>query len=837
MRTEVLKALIENSTLLVVAFLLVTRFSRWNMMEGRLKSYFIQGFAYTVCGILAIMFSVQVLPGVLIDMRTPIIAVAALTGGPLVGLITIVPLLIYRLLIGGTGLFAGIGIIVTAYVFGLILRHFERKPAGIVFQLLSGIGCAVVYYIWILTLPGGIAITVLKETFVPLTAGSVLAVLAIFLIRRRETAHQDALNRLQEVSDLFEEISLDENIGITVLDGTEIAYINTSLLNKFGFKVFDPANSDLLKIVAPENRQRINDYLKKILEGETPLAVPMDITLPGRGTLSFLVHARKLLYRNRNCILVVSVDLTRLVETEKALQKRIDQLQLALEASGAVMWKADLARDLLEANQDFFLLLHYLPDRSPPLFSGFIQEAEMSPEMEPAFRELQQGNRRSIFGEISFTGSDGRKRWFNTGARITGEDGSGTPAEITGILFETTAIKEKELYLMEKEIETLQSQKMETIGRLAGGVAHDFNNLLHVIMGYTEILKKISEGDPVTAELSKPILDASTKGRELVRQLLLFSRKKTPELKVLDLSELTGNFLKLLQRIIEENIVISVDIPAELPPVMGDPGQIEQVLMNLCINSRDAMPDGGKMEIVLREYHSTETAKLTGGILKPGRYVALSVRDSGPGIPPEKHSMIFEPFYTTKQVDKGTGLGLSTVLGIMDSHGGAIQAGNLPRGGFEVRLYFPATTVRTKQESEPVQDKQGKPADLKSVTVLVAEDDPQVRNLTTEGLGAAGIKVLKAADGREAVETYLSRSGEIDILVFDVVMPVLNGPEAYMEIASAGYDVPVIFTTGYAGDSLSALPGRHRMLSKPYVLSSLVRIIAEELGTAEGENR
>ena len=829
MRTEVLKALIQNASLLVLAFLMVTRFSRWKLLGSRGRSWLIQGIAFALCGILAMMFSVEVRPLVLIDMRTPIIVVAVLTGGPVVGLITIVPLLLYRLFIGGAGMNAGIGIIFSAFFFGMILRMFQKKSSGILFQVIAGIGSAFIYYIWILTLPGGIAMTVLRETFIPLTAGSILSILAIFLIRNREALHQETLSRLQEVSDLFEEISLDRNIGITVLDGTEIVYINTSLLNRFGFTRFDPGNSDLLDIVAPESRGPITEFLNRVAEGDKPDAIPMEIVVGERGKLTFLIHARELFYRGRNCTLVVSVDITRLVNTEIALQRRIDQLKLALDASGAVLWKADLIRDELMADEDFFRLLKYSPEEKPPLFSHFLLGTEMSSDLQPAFSELQTGTRRSIFGEVSYTGFDGIKRWFNTGARISEEDSGGTPVEITGILYETTVIKEKEIDLMEKEIEDLQSQKMESIGRLAGGVAHDFNNLLHVIMGYTEILKKVSENDRVTSDLAKPILDASKKGRELVRQLLLFSRDKTPELKILDLSGTTLNFLKLLKRIMEENIVISPDIPENMPPVMGDAGQIEQVLMNLCINSRDAMPEGGQIEIVLREHLCEETSRLLAGTIHPGRYLSLTVRDSGPGIPPEKHSMIFEPFYTTKQIDRGTGLGLSTVLGIMESHGGAIQAGNLPERGFEISLYFPICDGSEVSVAERSVEYSEYPADVSSVTVLLAEDDTQVRKLTMEGLMASGIKVLKAADGSEAVDIFLSRPESVDILVFDVVMPVLNGPDAYRKICSAGFHVPVIFTSGYAGDSLSVLSGRHRMLSKPYAINDLVRIIADEL--------
>ncbi len=839
MRTEVFKALIQNSSILVVAFLLVTRFSRWRMLKGRLKSNLIQGFAYALCGVLAIMFSVEVESGVMIDMRTPIIVIAALTGGPVVGAITILPLMVYRAILGGTGMHAGFGIIVSAMFLGLVLRAYENrrgKPGGYLFQTVAGVASAVVYYIWILTLPEDIALPVLKQTMLPLTAGSVLSLMVIFLIRKREAAQGEMMAKLSEINDLFEEISLDENIGITVLQSGRIAYINGSLLRKFGYSGFDPENSDLLDILSPCNRGFVSEFLEEVRQGKGMEARPMELSVPGRGSLTFLIHARNLIYKGTPSILVVSVDITALVETERTLEKRVEQLQISLDASGAVLWRADLKADRLLADSDFFDLLAYHPEEDPPLFSHWLFVSELSPEVELAFQNLQGGLEDSVFGELSLTGSDGAKRWFNTGARLTGKDDRGLPSEITGILYETTGIKEKELDLMEKEIEELQSRKMETVGRLAGGVAHDFNNLLHVIMGYTEILAKVTEDDPVTSELAAPIMDASRKGRELVRQLLLFSRNKTPEMRRVDLREVTGNFIRLLGRIMEENILITSDLSGNAPVISGDAGQIEQVLMNLCVNSRDAMPQGGEIMVSLEEFIAEKPVRLLTGTLQPGRYSLVTVADTGPGIPPERHSSVFEPFYTTKQINRGSGLGLATVMGIMEAHSGVIHLDNRRSGGLEVSLYLPAAREAAGCTAVPGVPSVSPPRPgLSSLTVLVAEDDPGVRNLAVEGLGTAGIRVLTASDGAGAVDVFSSCKEKIDLFIFDVVMPGLSGPEALGEIRKMGGDQPVIFTTGYAGDKLRDLSGSFIVVDKPYAISDLVSKIGEliEKGRAE----
>ncbi len=297
----------------------------------------------------------------------------------------------------------------------------------------------------------------------PLTVGSVLSIMVIFLIRKRETAHGELIEKLSEINDLFEEISLDENIGITVLQSRRIAYINDSLLHKFGYVSFDPGNSDLLEILSSKNTELVSDFLDRVRRGERIPARTMELSVPGRGSLTFLIHARNLVYKGMPSVLVVSVDITTLVETERALKKRVEQLQLTLDASGAVLWSADLRQDLLLAEEEFFDLLGYHPDETPHLFSHWLFASQLSPEVELAFQNLQGGLEESVFGELSITGSDGEKRWFNTGARVTSKDKNGLPVEITGILYETTGIKKKELDLMEKEIEELQSRKMETV--------------------------------------------------------------------------------------------------------------------------------------------------------------------------------------------------------------------------------------------------------------------------------------------------------------------------------------------------------------------------------------
>ena len=560
----------------------------------------------------------------------------------------------------------------------------------------------------------------------------------------------------------------------------------------------------------------------------------MDISLKNRGSLHFLVHARKLVYKGENSVLVVLVDISKLIKTEITLQTRLDQLQLALEASGAVIWNASPETDYLNADKEFFESMSYTPLQNPPSFSTWVKNPVLSEEVQGKLNKLASGRIDSFFGEVNCKGDDSISRWFNIGAIARG-----TPRAISGILFDTTVIKQKELSLMQQKIDSIQSQKMEAIGRLAGGVAHDFNNLLHVIIGYCDILDRVSDHDPVITDVSKPILEAAEKGRELVKSLLLFSRDRKPQLQNVKISALTGRFFKLLSRIMEENIVITSDITTLDTWVYGDPSQIEQVFMNLCVNARDAMPLGGELNIALKEISIIEPLSVTSGTIQPGNYAAITVTDTGPGIPENNLENVFEPFFTTKQLDGGTGLGLATVLGVVREHSGYINVRNRTGKGLEITAYFPALKVdhmyHQPPETATIPLKQINSEVTRGVCILLAEDDHRVMTLAVEGLGMAGIKVIRAKNGIEAVEIFKKRRREIEMLVFDVMMPEMSGPEAYREIIALGAEVPVVFTTGYAGDRLLDMKETPEVLSKPYAIGDLVSIIRRMTGSEKGE--
>jgi len=376
----------------------------------------------------------------------------------------------------------------------------------------------------------------------------------------------------------------------------------------------------------------------------------------------------------------------------------------------------------------------------------------------------------------------------------------------------------------------LQSQKMDSVGRLAGGIAHDFNNILTAINGYAGfLLRSMGPGAP-GREDAEGILNAADKAAALTRQLLAFSHKQILRPECLDLNELVRNMGKMLSRLVSDSYSVGLELAPELPAVKADPGQLEQVLMNLVVNARDAMPGGGGIVIETAGTTVNEVEPAGNGVLLPGRYVLLCVKDSGTGIPAEIQSRIFEPFFTTKEQGKGTGLGLSTAYGIIKQSGGHIFVDSKPGAGSVFSVYLPVC-------EEPLHHAQTCAAAPEGCggteTILLAEDEEQVRAVMGRLLRYNGYTVLEAADGLAALELFSSRGGEISLLLTDLMMPGLNGLELFRRLKAARPGLKVIYTSGYTdevGELLSDIDGGAEFLQKPVKPEDLLYKIREVLG-------
>ncbi len=401
-------------------------------------------------------------------------------------------------------------------------------------------------------------------------------------------------------------------------------------------------------------------------------------------------------------------------------------------------------------------------------------------------------------------------------------------ARLIGALVES---HQQQSQIRELERQYHQSQRMETVGRLAGGVAHDFNNLLTLINSYaTLILGSLHEAAPMRED-AQQILDAGNRAAALTRQLLAFSRKQLMEPRTLDLNEVVSALEKMLNRLIGEDIDLELALAQGLPPVRADPSQLEQVLMNLLVNARDAMPRGGRIDV--------ETAYVELGPADPripedgevGPYVMLAVSDSGQGMDTETQDRIFEPFFTTKEQGKGTGLGLATVYGIVRQSGGTIHVESAPGHGATFRLFLPVSAPgeeKPERASEPVLT-------FGSETVLVVEDDDAVRRLARRILESAGFRVLTAANGGEALLQCERHGGDIALLLTDVVMPQMSGKVLSDRLSRHHPHLRVLFMSGYTDEAITrhGVPeGEVALLEKPFTAASLIKKVRQVLDRA-----
>ena len=374
-----------------------------------------------------------------------------------------------------------------------------------------------------------------------------------------------------------------------------------------------------------------------------------------------------------------------------------------------------------------------------------------------------------------------------------------------------------------------QAQKMEAVGRLAGGVAHDFNNLLMVISGYAEVLLEQFDGDDPRQGKIQAIQQAADRATTLTRQLLAFSRKQFLELKVVDVNAIVSDMERLLRPLIGETIELSTRLTSGVGHTRADAGQLEQVIMNLVVNSRDAMPRGGKITIQTSETTLEAHTSREHGLIAPGSYIVLTVSDNGLGMDSETQSRIFEPFFTTKEKGKGTGLGLSTVYGIVKQSGGYIFADSGVGRGTRFRIYLPR--VDDPAEAAGTQHTAQVPGGG-SETVLLVEDEESVRQLVRDTLEARGYKVLEAEDGEAGLQTAKEFAGTIDVIITDVVMPGMSGRELAQRVTEARPETKVLYLSGYTEEAIAhegALDPGTAFLQKPFTLQVLSRKVREVL--------
>jgi PAS domain S-box-containing protein len=422
--------------------------------------------------------------------------------------------------------------------------------------------------------------------------------------------------------------------------------------------------------------------------------------------------------------------------------------------------------------------------------------------------------------EMDLVAKDGRRIAVEANTELLFQDG-----EILGIQGIARNVTERKRL----EDQLRQSQKMEAIGQLAGGVAHDFNNLLTAINGYSSLaLRRVDDNDLIKSYLEE-VIKAGNRAANLTRQLLAFGRKQMLQPVPINLNDIVVDMNKMLRRLIGEDIQLSAQLEPALYTIKADPGQVEQVLVNLVVNARDAMPKGGQLNIETSnvEYTTKES------VISEGSYVALSVTDTGTGMNAETQARVFEPFFTTKEKGKGTGLGLSTVYGIVKQSGGDIRLISSLDQGTTFNVYFPAlkgvaATSRQINRERPIQEG--------SETILLVEDEPVVRALAKEILEKAGYSIIEASQGREALRFWDEHTGQIQLLLTDVRMPGLSGRELADRLMNEKPDLRVVYMSGYAEEAITRLgivSESSQFLQKPFTPEKLLNAIRLELDGGE----
>ncbi len=522
-------------------------------------------------------------------------------------------------------------------------------------------------------------------------------------------------------------------------------------------------------------------------------------------------------------VIWVARDITDWQLAEIALRESEERLAQALEAADAAVYEWDIVGERMYLTPGWAEQLGL--DPKAPAADQATWRAIIHPDDWPrvtvALAVHLKGSAEAF--ESEYRVRTGKKRWLWVldRGRVVARDAEGRATRMIGTHVNITDRKR----LLEQ---LTQAQKMEAVGRLAGGIAHDFNNVLTAILGTGELLlADLPTHDPHRSDIEE-ILQAANRAAALTRQLLAFSRRQVLQPKVVDLNALMQNLERMLRRLIGEDVELVTVLAPEIGRVRADPSQLEQVLLNLCVNARDAMPHGGRLVIETANVSLAPDTTPEGVPIVPGDYVMVVVTDTGVGMDAETRAHLFEPFFTTKAIGQGTGLGLAMVYGVVKQSGGYITVTSQPEQGACFRIYLPrvASTAEAAAETPaPVPAGGGE-------TVLLVEDEPSVRRLNRRALETAGYTVLEAADGAEAVTLAAGFEAPIHLLLTDVVMPGLNGLDLAKRLKAHRPSLQVVYTSGYPDTAHTADAGIEDdapFLQKPYSADALTRKVREVL--------
>jgi two-component system cell cycle sensor histidine kinase/response regulator CckA len=662
----------------------------------------------------------------------------------------------------------------------------------------------------------------INMTFIRDAAGNAVGILGITsdITERKRT--EEALQASEERFRSLSNASLE---GIMIHDQGVILDANLAFARLFGYEQPEEliGKNGLELLLTPESRARIRQRMQRQQTG------PLEVTGVRKDGTTFTgeTESQPLKYMGHDARIVSCRDITQRKRAEAALRESEERYRALFDRSLDCVFLTDFEGRFLDANQAALDLLGYQRDDISTRTFASLLTADQLPLAFQTVEEIRATGHQKSPTEYRLRRKDGEHVFVETQASLIYRDGK--PFAIQGIARDITERKRAEEERERLQAQLLQAQKMESVGRLAGGVAHDFNNMLTAVLGHTQLaMMKCTPSEPIHADL-KGIEQSALRSADLVRQMLAFARKQTVAPKVLDLNDTVAGMLKMLRRLIGEDIEFAWMPGAGLWPVKIDPSQIDQLLANLCVNARDAIAGVGKITIKTENAVVDAAACAAHPDFVPGDFVMMAVSDDGCGIDKDVLEHIFEPFFTTKTIGTGTGLGLATVYGIVKQNEGVVTVDSDPGQGAIFKIYLPRFVG---EAPKPTAESAAEMPNGRGETVLLVEDEAATLNVGKTMLERLGYTVLIAGTPGEALRQAKTHAREIQLLITDVVMPEMNGRELAKTISGIKPGLKCLFISGYTADIIAhrgVLDEGVRFLQKPFSMQDLAIRVRQAL--------
>jgi len=817
--------LILNLSLLVSLSILSgfieTRWSR-QTRQGQL----LQGLIFGVVAVIGMLRPLVFTSGLIFDGRSIMISLCAFFFGPWAALAAVLPGVVCRIGLGGPGMIMGVLVIFSSAAIGL-LAHFrfnpDRQPLSVGRLYLFGLIVHLVMVALMFTLPEGMGWRVMQQIGLPVLLFYPLATILAGKILTDQTASIRHFKELQESEELFRSL-FDNHQAVKLIinpDTREIIDANQAAAAYYGWSQ-EQLRKMKVEDISLLSLEEIQREMATVKAGER-----VDVAFRHRradgSVRDVAVFSSKIMIKGRAFLHSIVHDITEQKEGERLLREQEKRYRDLIDNAPIGIFSTTSQGQVLSVNRFTALTLGL---ESPQEAIARCVDLETQFWVAPARRQqlLQMLREKGSVENFEFEGRTAANKsiWLNMNARVGrwNEDGS--------FIIEGFATDITERRALEAQFR--QAQKMESVGRLAGGVAHDFNNMLSVILGYTELALRKAEPASSLFDNLQEISKAAQRSTQITQQLLAFARKQTVAPQLLDVNATVENMLKMLRRLIGEDIDL-VWRPADdgVWPVKIDPSQVDQLLVNLCVNARDAIADTGR--IIIETHNVTfDKAYCADHIgFVPGEYVQMVVSDTGCGMDRETQETIFEPFFTTKELGSGTGLGLATVYGIVQQNGGFINVDSEPSQGTRFHLYLPR---QMEQVEARLQENVGEGRHGRGETILVVEDEESILDLTKEILENLGYVALTAATPVEALRLAEEHGGGFQLLITDVIMPGLNGKELAGRLQSLYPELRCLFMSGYTADVIAhrgILDEGVHFISKPFSQDELAVKVREAM--------